>query len=99
MLEYLLPMGTIVKLTGDDGYIMICGRLIVGKENDEEVLYDYAGCEFPVGVTGEDYFLFDHEDIEFVNYIGYQDERELTYRQMLSNAVEDFVNNNIQEEE
>jgi len=87
----ILPNGTVVRLSGDEGYIMICGRLIEAEdENGEDTVYEYAGVAFPVGVTGSDYFLFDGDEIEELIFIGYQDERELEYQAMIEKAIEEL---------
>ena len=77
------PLGTVVRLKSDEGYLMIVGRVV----SDGEGLYDYAGCIFPLGVQGEEYFMFDNEDIEEVTFVGYQDERELVFRRALMDSL------------
>ncbi len=75
----LLPLGSVVKLTGVDPFIMVSGRIVCAQ--DEEKIYDYVGVVYPQGVGGEDELIFfDREAIEDLMFIGYQDEYELMYR-------------------
>lgn len=80
------PLGTVVRLSGDKDYIMIVGR-IVGNGED---MYDYAGVAFPIGVEGDDYFLFNEDEIEEVTFIGFQDERELVFSRAISEALDNI---------
>nr|MCR5634117.1 DUF4176 domain-containing protein [Lachnospiraceae bacterium] len=44
-------------------------------------IYDYVGFIYPEGIgTGDDLVFFDRDNIESVQFIGYQDEFELMYR-------------------
>ena len=88
MLTDLLPNGSVVRLKGDEGYLMICGRLVMGEDdNGEDTVYQYAGCEFPMGITDDNYFMFDGADIEELLFVGFQDERELLYREKLDELI------------
>ena len=60
MYKDLLPNGSIVKLSGGDHYVMICGRVTVPA--GEETIYDYVGCLYPEGLTDMDNMLFFNRD-------------------------------------
>ena len=75
----LLPIGSVVKLAGFDRDFMVCGRVVVATGEDK--IYDYVGFIYPEGIgTGDDLVFFDRDNIESVQFIGYQDEFELMYR-------------------
>ena len=72
----LLPVGSVVKLEEANKKLMIIG--ILQKNGDGEV-YDYFGCPYPEGfLDADNIFLFNHNDIEDISFIGYDDiERQL----------------------
>lgn len=75
-IKELLPIGTIVRLTEATKKIMIYGIKQTNMETGEE--YDYVGVLYPEGNLGEKtQFLFNHEHVEEVVFMGYSDgERE-----------------------
>lgn len=79
-----LPIGSIVYLRKSLKKIMITGRLIIDSEKEEQVVFDYSGCEYPKGVVDETILAFNQEDITDVRYRGYSDddEEELIKRMM-----------------
>lgn len=69
------PLGSVVRLKGGSKRIMICGRLQM-REQDQRI-FDYCACYYPEGILDPDeLFLFNHQDIEEVCFIGYQDREE-----------------------
>lgn len=79
MYENLLPLGSVVLLKGASKRVMICGR-IQARSGDKKV-YDYSACVFPEGIIRPRHmFFFDHEAIERLYFIGFQDEEELSFR-------------------
>lgn len=88
MYEYLLPIGSIVKLKGgEDKRLMIMGRIQL-KEGDSKI-YDYSACYYPEGlIDPENIFFFDHDSIEAAYYIGFQDTEEFAFRARLESLGE-----------
>lgn len=79
MKDYL-PIGSVVLLQGGKKRVMIYGRKQIQKENQKE--WDYIGCLYPEGNISEDYmYLFNHENIEKVYFLGFQDEEEFQFVQ------------------
>lgn len=77
-----LPIGSIVLLEGQKKRVMIDGRRVISSS--EGVEYDYRGCLYPEGVTGNgDVLLFNNADINMIYFIGFQDIEELAYRKMV----------------
>lgn len=67
----LLPIGSIVLLKGAVKKLMIIGILQV--KNKENQIHDYLGVPYPEGYIGDkNNFLFQHEDINDVIYVGYK---------------------------
>jgi len=77
MKDYL-PIGSIVRLSGGTKRVMIFGRRIVHSASG--TVFDYTSCLYPEGFMDIDNcFLFNHERIEEVYHLGFQDEEELAF--------------------
>ena len=87
MREKYLPIGTIVLLKGGKKRAMITGFCSVAQENQEKV-YDYSGCVYPEGyLSSNQVCLFDHDQIEKIFFVGYEDEEEIMFKQKLNQIV------------
>ena len=76
--EKYLPIGTVVLLKEGQKRIMIYGRKQVDSGTGKE--WDYAACLYPEGnISGDHVYLFQHDQIEKIFFIGFQDEEELIY--------------------
>ncbi|MDR1264513.1 MAG: DUF4176 domain-containing protein [Propionibacteriaceae bacterium] len=70
-----LPLGSVVTINGGEKKLMIFGRCQKDTANDR--VFDYVGCPYPEGnITPRATFLFDHDDIAWVHYLGFADEDE-----------------------
>ena len=75
----LLPIGSVVLLRGGEKRLMVTGR-VQTRVGDTHV-YDYSGCLYPEGVTiPKATYFFDHEAIDHLFFVGFQDEEELSFR-------------------
>lgn len=76
-IEALLPIGSVVRLTGATKCTMIYGVRQWSMEHEKE--FDYIGVLWPEGnIGGETQILFNHEDIEAVEFRGYEtDDRRI----------------------
>ncbi len=80
MYKNLLPVGSVVRLTGGERRLMICGRVLC-KSGDDSTIYDYVGCLYPQGmVSSSGMYFFQRDAIEDVFFIGFQDKEEMEYR-------------------
>lgn len=80
--EKYLPLGSVVLLRGGEKRVMIYGRR--QEQLDTGDLFDYVACLYPEGNLDERYmYLFNHEDIAQVFFIGFQDSEELEFRRRL----------------
>ena len=90
-MDKYLPIGSIVLLKSGSKRIMIYGRkqLQVGKEI-EKIEWDYIGCLYPEGNISEEYmYLFNHDQIDKVFFMGYQDEDEYDFLKKLITVSEE----------
>ncbi|AJS59063.1 DUF4176 domain-containing protein [Paenibacillus sp. IHBB 10380] len=78
----LLPLGSVVLLKGAYKNLVVYGRKQVHIDTNK--IYDYIGVVFPEGYIDPDYsFLFNHEDIEVVKYVGYLNDEEKDFQILL----------------
>ena len=90
MENYLLPVGTVVSLKESTCKVMIMGYCPVGEARPGYV-WDYSGVAYPYGyVDGAHVFQFDHEQIEKVMAMGYQDVEQFNFIDKLRPALEDL---------
>ncbi len=81
-IEELLPIGSVIWLREARRPLMIYG--LKQTDTDTQKEYDYIGVLYPEGNLGADAnFLFQHEDIERVEFRGYENEaRELFIKKL-----------------
>ena len=84
----LLPIGSVVLLEEAEKRLMIYGVL---QENEEDgKTYDYIGCLYPEGNIGVEYnYLFNHQDIAKVDFIGFADAEFQMFRKELSDSLQE----------
>lgn len=88
MKERFLPIGTVCTLNGINKKIMITGFFGVSYTGMIK-MYDYVGYEYPEGMLLQNRsYLFNHEDIEKIDFIGYEtNEHEIMNNNLLSKNV------------
>lgn len=88
MYRELLPIGSVVLLKGGTKRLMIVGR-VVAREGEEQIS-DYVGCFYPQGIVDtENLFFFDHDAIEAVFFIGFQDSEELEFKDVVLSKLDE----------
>lgn len=87
MREKYLPIGTVVLLKGGRKRAMITGFCSVAQENQEKI-YDYSGCVYPEGyLSSNQVCLFDHDQIDKIFFLGYEDDEEKVFKDKLNKIV------------
>ncbi|WML41342.1 DUF4176 domain-containing protein [Neobacillus sp. OS1-2] len=77
-MDKYLPIGSVVLLEGGTKRVMIYGRK--QQELNTNKIWDYIACLYPEGNINEQYmYLFNHDQIEKIYFIGYQDEEEFEF--------------------
>ena len=70
-----LPLGTVVLLKDASKKVSIIGYKAYEQNDNEKKEFDYVGCLYPEGVISSDKnLLFNHNQIQKVYYIGYNDD-------------------------
>lgn len=78
-----LATGSIVLIKDKKNRMMIFGRRV--RSDEDGKIYDYVACRYPQGSFNmKDRVYFNHDDIQMVFFIGFQDMEELVYREILS---------------
>lgn len=84
-----LPIGSVVLLKEGKKRLMIYGRRQLVKDGEGEKEYDYSACLYPEGMlNSKDVVLFNHDQIQMIYFIGFQDIEELHFRSLLKNSDE-----------
>ncbi len=69
--NYLLPVGTVVNIKGND--MIILSRALEIENN----YVDYLGALYPEGLIKENLFEVSHKDIEKILYLGFDNEESI----------------------
>lgn len=94
MKDTILSIGTVVLLKNSTKRVMIIGVLQKQITAEGEHLWDYSGCLYPEGYMGsEKTFLFNHDQIEKVFAIGYQDEEQIAFAEKIDEIRRELRNN------
>lgn len=88
MIKDLLPIGSVVMLRNAKKPLMIFGiKQLATEKPDEE--FDYIGVLYPEGNMGAQFqYLFNHEDIVDVLFIGYETEERKQFLNELSKVYQ-----------
>ena len=85
----LLPIGSVVLIGNSKKKVMIAGVCQKGG-SDPNKLWDYVGVIFPEGyLDAEKMFLFNHDQISRVYFIGHQDEEQLAFAQKAKEVIKE----------
>lgn len=88
MQKGLLPIGSVVLLTGSKKKVMIAG-VCQKSATDPDKIWDYTGIIFPEGFIAPDkMFMFNNDQIEQVYALGYQDEEQIAFKKRADALLE-----------
>lgn len=86
-MKELLPIGSVVMLKEAKKSLMIIG---VMQRDEEGKKYDYISVVFPEGyINADTFFLFNHEDVVEVKFVGCINAESQTYMQLLKDEIGD----------
>jgi len=92
-IQKYLPIGTVVLLKNGEKKVMITGFTAKANNSDEKI-YDYTGCLYPEGVLNSEInLLFDHNQIDKVYYMGYNDNEWKQIEEKIKKFSESLKNN------
>lgn len=88
-IKEVMPLGSVVTLFGGTKKIMICGRIQEDRKSNK--IYDYAACYYPEGIIDpKELFMFQHEDIEHVYFVGLQESDEFAFRSFMEQKLREM---------
>lgn len=86
-----LPIGTVVLLKDAKKRIMITGFAVKVNDSSNKI-FDYIGCLYPEGVISlTRALLFNHEQIDKVFFVGYNDSEWNNIKPNLENMVKSLA--------
>ena len=89
--DKFLPLGSIVKLKDAEKLLMIVGYGFTGKINNANKLFDYCSCLYPEGILDPNKsILFDHDSIDKIVWLGFEDEGSTLWREFLIDNYDDI---------
>ena len=71
-----LPIGSVVQLHNGSTKLMIVSRFPLFNKQGKVGYYDYSACLYPTGMTDNQSFFFNEENIDKIWFEGYIDESE-----------------------
>jgi len=81
-MDKYLPIGTVVLLHEGEKTIMIYGRM--QHHGETNTVYDYVACLYPEGNIDNEYtYLFNHDQISEVVFLGHINEEEEEFLALL----------------
>lgn len=78
----MLPIGSVVYLKEGNRKIMVLNRGAMLEQAGEQVIFDYSGCIYPIGLDATQVFYFNEENIDKVIFEGFVDEEEKRYQEL-----------------
>lgn len=84
----MLPLGSIVSITGSPKKFMIIGRALYVNVQNEKKYFDYAACTYPEGIMDEHIVYLQAKDIQSVLFEGYTDEENERMVNLLTQLLE-----------
>ena len=85
-----LPLGSIVYTKGGIKELMIVGRGLQVKLNEETVFFDYVAVNYPEGLMSDQVAYFNSDRVSKVLFKGFSDDRD----QIITDNINDFLQNN-----
>lgn len=86
----LLPIGSVIQLKNGTIKLMITSRFALYNDRGTIGYFDYAGCLYPGGLTDNQSYFFNEENIETVWFEGYIDESEEKARELFKKEIENI---------
>lgn len=87
MINDLLPIGSIVLLKEGKKRLMIEG---IKQKTEDGTFYDYVGVLYPEGYINDEYkFVFNQDDIEVVQFLGFVDIEHTMFRAKLQEKLQE----------
>ena len=91
-MKNVLPIGSVVKISGGEKRLMIVGYF--PKVKTDGKVYDFIGCLYPEGfINAESFYMFNMSDIEKVDFVGFVDTEGQVYIELLKRKHPELFKN------
>ncbi|MDK2802319.1 MAG: DUF4176 domain-containing protein [Oscillospiraceae bacterium] len=95
----MLTLGSIVYLKEGSQKLMIINRGVVIEQEGKEQIFDYSSALYPNGVTENNIYYFNEENIDKVIFEGFKDDDEERFQEIFEewkkNNKDKFIKGNI----
>src|SRR5699024_11286425 len=85
----ILPIGSVVQLNEGQTKLMILSRAPLHNQDGVIGYFDYFACIYPTGLTDQQAYFFNHEDIDEVYHEGYVDEEERHFQEQYEDKIKE----------
>lgn len=86
-----LPIGSVVQLKNGSAKLMVTTRFALYNNRGIIGYFDYAGCLYPGGLSENQSFFFNQENIGKVWFEGYIDESEEEAQKIFEKEIENIT--------
>lgn len=83
-----LPLGSLVLVKGNVRKTLVIARGLATAIGGGVFYFDYGGCIYPEGLTGDQILYFNHKDIAKVIHEGYKDDDDSIMVDNINNWIE-----------
>ncbi|MBI5972105.1 DUF4176 domain-containing protein [Staphylococcus caledonicus] len=88
-------IGSIIYLKDGSQKLMIINRGPIVEIDNQQYMFDYSACKYPIGVVEDQLYYFNEENIDKVIFNGYSDQDEIRFQELFE-EMKDNVDGNIQ---
>ena len=83
----LLPLGSVVRIRGNDKTLMVISRAVVVKDDERQFYYDYGCCLWPEGLMSDAVVYCNDNAVEEVLFRGLENDDERKLKKEIVQAV------------
>lgn len=87
-----LPLGSVITAQGGLRKLIIVGRALTVRDGEETYYFDYASVPYPMGVTGEEMVYLNHDAVDMVLFVGYDDDDNKIITGMINDYLKTHPN-------
>ncbi|MBI5972871.1 DUF4176 domain-containing protein [Staphylococcus caledonicus] len=88
-------IGSIIYLKDGSQKLMIINRGPIVEIDNQQYMFDYAACKYPIGAVEDQLYYFNEENIDKVIFNGYSDQDEIRFQELFE-EMKDSLDSNIQ---
>ncbi|PHK48724.1 DUF4176 domain-containing protein [Staphylococcus edaphicus] len=86
----MITLGSIVYLNEGSQKLMILNRGPVVDIDNQQYIFDYSACIYPLGLVEDQVFYFNEENIDRVIFEGYSDVDETRFQELYTDMLKNL---------